>query len=172
MAPPDKLRLQAFKFGRTVFDLTLTPDGLWIKTDEDPDRREKVVPASLNAAAFVREWAWFNGGFFASEGLVVQPGGPGTMIIHKSLDDGRAIVCDVDRPTLTPRRYRMTDPAGRVRFTLTLEDYRLFNGIAWPTKLTAESEQGTIVVEMREVEINGELPDRAFVPPPRAEKRP
>src|SRR5215207_7588135 len=47
MEPPGKLRLRAWKFGQAVFDLTLTPDGLWVMTPQDPNRREKVLPASL-----------------------------------------------------------------------------------------------------------------------------
>ena len=38
MAPPEKLRLRAWKFGRAVFDLTLTEAGLWVMTPQDAGR--------------------------------------------------------------------------------------------------------------------------------------
>src|SRR5262245_46809970 len=34
MAPPDRFRMRAWKFNQAVFDLTLTPDGLWILTPD------------------------------------------------------------------------------------------------------------------------------------------
>jgi outer membrane lipoprotein-sorting protein len=78
----------------------------------------------------------------------------------------------VDRPTLTPRKYSMLDERGRTRFTLSLEQYRQFGQVVWPTKLTAVSESGTVEIELRDVEINPELEETAFVPPRRAEKLP
>jgi len=38
--------------------------------------------------------------------------------------------------------------------------------------MTARSDDGTISVALREVELNGELAEGAFVPPKRAEKLP
>ena len=39
MAPPGRVRLRAWKFNQAIFDLTLTPDGLWVLTPDDPARR-------------------------------------------------------------------------------------------------------------------------------------
>ena len=94
-------------------------------------------------------------------------------IIRPPDDDGMRVVCLVDRRTLAPQEYRLLDPTGRVRFTLQLEDYFLFEGgIAWPRRLTAVSDEGRIVVEMRQVELNQELAPAAFKPPRKAEKQP
>ena len=38
MAPPGRVRLRAWKFNQAVFDLTLTPEGLWVLTPDDPGR--------------------------------------------------------------------------------------------------------------------------------------
>jgi hypothetical protein len=170
MAPPDRLRLRAWKFNQAVFDLTLTPDGLWVVTPDDPSRRQKVLPASLSAAQLGREWALLSGSFFGDPGLTVRDAGD-RLVVSRSLDDGRTVMCDVDRGTLTPRRYRMFDPAGRARFTLTLGDYGVFNGIAWPTRLDARSGEGRIGIRLDDVELNGELAPNAFKPPRRAEKQ-
>jgi hypothetical protein len=171
MAPPDRLRLRAWKFSQAVFDLTLTPDGLWVMTPDDPARREKVLPASLSAAQLGREWALLSGSFFGDPGLKVRTASD-AVVVTKSLDDGRAVVCDVDRRTLTPRRYRLLDPAGRTRFTLRLSQYGLFGGIPWPTRLNAVSEDGRIGIVLKDVELNGEVAPNAFKPPRRAEKQP
>jgi outer membrane lipoprotein-sorting protein len=169
MAPPDRLRMQAMKFGQTVFDLTLIPDGAWIRTSDDRSRRDRIMPAGRSAAEFSREWSWFIGGFFVLPDLQAQTTAS-RMIVRRKLQDGRMIVCEVDRATLTPVRYAMADPGGGTRFTLTLANYRIIDGIYWPTRLTAISEGGRIDIQMNEVELNQPLSERAFVPPRRAEK--
>jgi hypothetical protein len=80
---------------------------------------------------------------------------------------------DVDRATLTPRRYRMLDPAGRERFTLALEEYQQFDGgVAFPTRFTASSDEGGIFVALHDVEMNQPPSPDAFTPPRRAERQP
>ena len=170
MAPPDRLRLRAWKFNQAVFDLTLTPQGLWVVAPDDPSRRQKVLPASLGAAQLGREWALLSGSFFDDPALAVRGAGD-RLAVSRTLEDGRTVVCDVDRRTLTPRRYRMFDPAGRGRFTLTLSDYAVINGVVWPQRLEARGDDGRIGVRMTDVELNGELAPNAFKPPRRAEKQ-
>jgi outer membrane lipoprotein-sorting protein len=169
MAPPDKLRLRAWKFGQAVFDLTLTPDGLWVMTPDDPGRREKVLPASLSAAQFGREWALLNGRFFLQGDLITATEGK-WLVVRRRLEDGRTVACRVDRATLTPRHYEMYDAAGRSRFRFALADYSLIDGVPWPAKLAARSDQGNIDIRLKDVELNQELAPSAFKPPRRAEK--
>ena len=170
MAPPDRLRLRAWKFGQAVFDLTLTEEGLWIMTPDDPGRREKVLPASVSAAQFAREWALLNGQFFTAPDLATRTDG-NRLLVRRDLEDGRTITCAVDRPTLTPRSYVMRDGAGCPRITLALSDYQVVNEVPWPMRLDARSGDGRITVRMKEVDLNGELSAAAFRPPRRAEKR-
>jgi outer membrane lipoprotein-sorting protein len=169
MAPPDRLRLRAWKFGQAVFDLTLTPDGLWVMAPEDPERREKVLPATLSAAQFGREWAVLNGGFFLQNDLTTG-GDAKWLTVRRRVEDGRTILCRVDRATLTPRQYEMRDPQGVLRLRLTLGDYRVLNETPWPTRLNARSGDGRIDIRLKEVELNQQLPPNAFKPPRRAEK--
>lgn len=170
MEPPHRLRMRAWKFGQAVFDLTLTPDGLWVLTSGDSGRREKVLPATLSAAQFGREWAALNGRFFLEPDLVT--GGEGKWLTaRRTLDDGRRVTCRVDRLTLTPRDYEMRDVQGRRRFRFALSHYQPVHGIPWPMKLAARSADGDIEVRLKDVELNGELAPNAFKPPRRAEKR-
>src|SRR5205085_684147 len=94
MAPPDRLRLRAWKFNQAVFDLTLTQGGLWVVAPDEPSRREKVLPASLSAAQFGREWAMLNGGFFLQPDLVTEGSG-NSLVVRRTVEDGRTIVCRV-----------------------------------------------------------------------------
>ena len=169
MAPPEKLRLRAWKFGQAVFDLTLTDEGLWVMAPQDPGRREKVLPASLSAAQFGREWAMLNGSYFLEPDLSARTEGR-WLLVGRRLEDGRAVVCRVDRATLTPRRYEMRDPQGRLRFRFGLGGYRVFEGIPMATRLAARSPDGKIDIRLREVGLNEELAPTAFRPPRRAEK--
>jgi hypothetical protein len=66
----------------------------------------------------------------------------------------------------------MLDDTGKQRFSLTLDHYKQFDQIAWPTRLTAVSDSGTVEIELHDIQINPELPASAFIPPHRAEKLP
>jgi len=169
MAPPDRLRLRAWKFGQAVFDLTLTPEGMWVMAPDDPNRREKVLPASLSAAQFGREWAMLNGGFFLQSDLTTS-GDAKWLDVRRRVEDGRTILCRVDRATLTPRHYEMRDTEGVIRLRLALTNYQLVNGTPWPMKLNARNGDGRIDIRLKEAGLNQDLPPNAFKPPRRAEK--
>ena len=169
MRPPDSVRMRAWKFSQAVFDLTLTPDGLWIEAPRDQKGREKVMPASLSAAKMARAWSVMSGEFFCDAGARVEDHGGPSICVERMMQ-GQRIVCEVERATLTPRRYFVIDRDGVERFALSLERYELIGGIAWPVRLSARSEKGRIGIELKEVELNGELAPNAFVPPRRAEK--
>jgi outer membrane lipoprotein-sorting protein len=170
-ASPDRLRLQASKMSHKLFDLTLNPDGLFVQID-DPSRKDKLIPASISAARFAREWSMFNGGLFDATDLTTRDAGPRTLVVSRMLADGRRVTCEVDKPSLTARSYSLNDPAGGQRFSLTIPEYRLVAGVPYPQHMIAVSDQGTIDIEMRDVELNVELAEGAFVPPTRAQRQP
>lgn len=171
MAPPEKsVHLRAWKFNQPVFDLTLIPRGLWIESPRDEARRQALLPASLSAAKVAKVMAALGGGLLEGPDVrVIDPGGA-RFEIRKPLGDGQTLSEEIDRATLTVRRYRLVDPVGRVRFSLLLQQYHDLGGIVWPTRLVASSGNGDIELELREVELNAPLPEHAFDPPPRAEK--
>jgi hypothetical protein len=174
MQPPERARLRAWKFGQAVFDLTITPEGLWLESSQDSSQQaEQIRSAGTNAAQVTRAWSLLNGGFFDQPGLDAWNDG-GQLVVRRAARAGEpAVVCRVDRDTLTPRGYEMLDDAGAVRFSLVLDRYHDFNGIVWPRRITATSrEAGRIVVELADVTLNEEPPTGAFVPPRRAEKLP
>jgi hypothetical protein len=172
MRPPERARIRAWKFGRAVFDLTVTPEGVWVVSPEDSKRREQIRSAGVSAGQLARTWAVLSGGFFDEGGLKTELT-DGRMLVRREASGGEpAVVCEVDRRTLTPRKYSMLDDRGATRFTLTMDRYRQFGDVVWPMRLVAVSDGGTVEVELREVDVNPELPGAAFTPPRRAEKLP
>jgi hypothetical protein len=163
MQNPGYIRLRSWKFNRAVFDLTLKPEGLWVMTLDDPKRKKQVLPASVSAADFLKQWAWFNGEMFRKPNLQSRIDG------HTLVLKADSVICEVHRATLTPRRYLFTGDGSQ--FELLMDRYVSINGILWPTLLTASGPMGKIVIEQRNVELNTELAPNAFVPPRRAEKR-
>ena len=169
-APPDRLRLRAWKLGRAVFDLTLTPDGLWLFTPEDPSMRNKVRGAGLDAGRIARQWSMLSGALFERDDLVVS--GHARELEVAAPRAQPPLVCYVDRRTLVPTRYQLRDPDRTVRFFLDLSDYREIVGISYPHRLDAKSDSGQIAIHFEDVELNQDLAPAAFVPPKRAEKLP
>ena len=155
MKLPDSVRMRAWKMGQAVFDLTITPAGLWIESPPDPNRRGQILPASLNTAKMARAWSIVSGQFFCGDLTVVDVGGP-CFRVERNID-GQHIVCQVDRATLTPERYSVIDSEGISRFTLSLDHYQIINGIVWPTRILAWSRGSRITIELKEAELNGEL---------------
>lgn len=167
---PERVRLRAWKLGQAVFDLTLTPEGVWMLV-ADKSRRAEILPAGGNAAKFLGGWAMLHQDFY-NEDLLVVGETPEMLTLRKPLPEGGAIEAEIDRATLTVRRHRVLDDAGNERFVLEYERYRLVSGIPWATRLLAGGEQGRIQVDLDEVQLNGEMTTNAFVPPRRAEKLP
>ena len=172
MSLPDRsVRLQAWKFNQKVLDLTSTPRGLWIELPQDESRRQRVLPARMSAAQFAHALSLFNGEVF-EKARVADAGGP-RFEVRKSLDQGQTLIAVIDRATLTVREYQLTDPAGVVRFTLTADRYIMQPaGIPWSSHMVARSDSGRIDMDLREIELNGELPPTAFVPARGAEQMP
>ena len=112
------------------------------------------------------------GGFFADSHLHVVRSTNSHLLVEKAQSDGTKILCDIDRPTLTPRRYRLLDDKGATRFELTLDRYAQFGDAVWPRRVQAVSDRGEILIDLKAIEINGEIPAQAFKPPRRAEKLP
>jgi hypothetical protein len=53
--PPDHTRLRAWKFGQAIFDLTVTPDGVWMIAPQDSDRRDEIKRAGRDRRRFRKD---------------------------------------------------------------------------------------------------------------------
>jgi outer membrane lipoprotein-sorting protein len=169
MEPPERARLRAWKFGQAVFDLTLSDGSLWLVAPSDSSRRDDIRRAGASAGELARTFSSLLGRYFDSADLTATDEGS-TFRFSQRRADGTTLSCDVDRRTLTPRRYMLVDSGNQRRFTLTLDRYAIIDDVAWPQRVTADSESGRVQVDLRNVEINSELAPGAFKPPKRAEK--
>jgi len=164
---PGYLRLRAWKFNQAVFDLTLTPEGLWTMIGRDA---ESDVAAKLTPAEIGRAWQLLAGEFFrkaiemssSSRGHVVEGRGA----------NGAMVRCVIDRRTLVPERFDSMDDAGVIRASLLLDRYRAIGEHVWPMRMTFQSDAGSVIIQMRDIEINQDVPAGAFTPPSRATRQP
>jgi hypothetical protein len=170
LAPPDRARVQAFKFGQTVFDLTVLPTGAWLEASDHGGGRAAVAGAT--AARVTRGLSLLGGGFFNDPATTGHDDGD-QLLLTRPRPGEPTIVCHVERATLVPRRFELVDDAGRVRFTLSLESYQpAAGGALWPRRVVADGDGGRAVVTLDDADVNGGLPPAAFDVPPRAGRLP
>ena len=84
--------------------------------------------------------------------------------------DGTPVRCEIDRATLTPRRFILETENGVLE--LLLSRYEQVGDIAWPNRLDFRAPDGAITVRFSDVELNEDLSDLAFDPPSRAVRQP
>jgi hypothetical protein len=167
------LRLRAWKFGTPVFDFTARNDGVWLWTSE-----ARPMAADLNGllgrgAGTDGRWV---GDAFDSRWLrrtssdVIRDVGGRTFELQRNADDGDWTL-EIDKRTATVRavHFQMTDRSAE--HVLKFENFRMIDGIAWPTRLIAEGENGQITLRLHEVELNTGVEASVLQPPTRATKR-
>lgn len=160
------LRLRAWKFNHAAFDLTLTPDGLWLMMGAGDDDEQPQISAEHIASA----WSLLSGDFFHTAEEVSSTSRE--HIVRGRDAAGATVRCIIDRRTLTPTRFDYIDSTGTARASLQLQRYRDVDGHLWPMRMAFDSDEGSIVIIMRDIEINAEVPDAAFRPPARAVRQP
>lgn len=180
-AKPDRFRLQAWKLGQKLIDLTIREDGIWLWTDPRAERVRDTLPTGTSGAHFVTSWLGpllspFDTStveVLCGEGtrdrlLVVQWPIPPTVGAEPS---GFYWRVEIDRPTQTIRSMRVIDPQGATTQTITLDRYRMIGDTPWPTQWRADGKV-TMKVRMSEIELNPQLPPAAFKPARQATRRP
>lgn len=169
--PPHHLRLQGWKFAKKVLDLTVTPDGTWLEIGRDAGAgaEDGAALEGLDAHRLAEAWALATGDVLAGGLVQIDDAGGPTFEVRAALpeQDG-SVVYTVDRRTLTVRKCRVLDARGDVRHVMTLDRYRLIDGIVWPTRVAGTTGARRFVLELSDVQLNGVLVPVAFVPPPRA----
>jgi hypothetical protein len=168
----DRVRLRAWKLGTAVFDLTMTPEGVWLLTPDSASLRDKARSAGLTAKTLAENLSLLGGDLFLREDLVVSDAGNTLTVSSPPAADGTHVRCEIERRTLVPRRYVLLDRNNTARFSMDLSDYRMIGDIPFASRYLAVSDEGKIAIALREVELNTDLAENAFVPPRRAEKLP
>ncbi|MEM1355735.1 MAG: hypothetical protein AAGH88_12740 [Planctomycetota bacterium] len=169
-----RLRLRAWKLGRAVFDLTRDGEALWLWTRESLASSEDRVP-SVNAEQVGLGWSLLSGRMFRNPPQQVVTGSPILVTFELDPDSGTTARLLVDPATATVRRYEVVSPDGIVRQALGSDRHRLIDGQPIATRIMGQGagEDGSsFMLELTEVELNGELPAEAFTPPRNAQRRP
>ncbi|MDP1662854.1 MAG: hypothetical protein Q8L55_13145 [Phycisphaerales bacterium] len=168
--PPGKVRLRAWKFGHAVFDLTLRDGQGWVFVPDEGPTAGKMSVESTPAQRVGEALELLGPSYFRT----ARPaGGDKTTLIAEGTAMGRDNVeCEIDRLTLTPRRFVLGAAGGGSSSELRLERYRLVGDVVWPTRLRLRSPSGEVVATLREVELGGDVPAGAFTPPQRAKALP
>lgn len=168
------LRLRTWKIAATVFDLTVRPDGVWVTASDEATKRNPSGVAALKPEQLSQGWSLFMGGFFAQPNAEIVEDSAAVFSVRRRMDDGTHITARVDKSTLNPLDYTVTDTSGVVRQTITLSRYAQIgpDKLPIPMRITAAGPDGTIEVRLEDAEVNGEIEDAVFVPPPRAVRQP
>lgn len=176
--PPSHLRMRAWKFSQAIFDITMNADGLfvWTKKGNASDggnaatrsQVERLTHESLIQAASLlpgfchyADWEFVN---VDDRTLLIQE--------KASHPQSGRLRCGIDKSTLTRTRCEYWDGQGESRQTLLFDQYRSFGDIVWPMHLEGSGEAGSFELVFDRVELNTDLPQRAFSPPRRAVKQP
>ncbi len=179
-----RVRLRAWKLGRSVLDLTLAEGAVWLVAPENSPLNNRGTPSSdlptppADAAASPAQPARriaaaldFIGPRFFQAATVV---GSSATTITAAGPGADNTTCEIDRATLTPRVFMRGGAEGRsaVAGDLRLSEYRLIGTIPWAHRLRLSGPGGAADVLMSDVELNGDLPAGAFTPPVRARRLP
>lgn len=185
--PPERLRVRAWKFGRAAFDITVVGGELWAVLPEEMGGGAEL-DRNTEAAGTETDWASrllvFVDPAFFREAVVVDGATDARTLTVRSdeVDDGEiglerrsnadthggGLVCEIDRPTLTVRRFTMPGASGR---EILLSDYELIDGVAWPGRIAVRGPDGSVSIRLESTEFNATLPEGAFTPPRRAVRR-
>ena len=170
--PPQHFRLRAWKFSQAVLDITMNPDGLFVFSRRG--RGDNAAPETrLTREALTQAVSLLPG--FAGGGVWQVDDAPGAPVFSRSrpLPAGSGtLTCSIDKETLTTVGCYVRDDADAVRQRVDFHDYRVVGSVVWPMRLSGEGASGSFEVLFDRVEVNPELPQRAFVPPRRATKQP
>src|SRR6185437_6099873 len=149
------VRLRAWKFGRAIFDFTMTQKGVWIVLPDDASLRQRVHDSQAGVTKLADTFDVIDGALFSRPDVKTQSSGE-WLICPDVINDVR-IHCEIDRQTLTPRKYTILDPQGVARFTMELSKYRVIDGIPFACKYVAAGDMGVITISLDDVDLNTEL---------------
>jgi outer membrane lipoprotein-sorting protein len=171
LAPPDRARVRAWKFGQAVLDLTMVRHETWVFSQRSDEGADRLRSSIADAQIALREWVRMLSSSFDEHGTARELGAEISVTSHAKL--GGSMIAFIDRRTLTPRQYVLRDENDREHFTLTLDRYRAIGdgNVVWPMRIKAKSRTGTIRIDLRDVELNV-APPNAFKPPARAGRLP
>jgi hypothetical protein len=164
--PPERLRLRAWKFGQAVFDLTLADGKVWVLVPEEGPTAGRMDVEKMPARQVGDALRLLGPEYFRAARPI--GGDKNTLIVQGAPLDQREVRCEIDRKSLTPRRYVVAGGSNPSNSELKLDDYTMAGGLPWPRRMRLRSPSGDVLIRIHELEINGEVQPGAFRPPSRA----
>jgi outer membrane lipoprotein-sorting protein len=161
---PDRLRVRAWKLGQAVFDLTITPRGVWqyVPREEAKESTRVTYSVADHLLELIGNALPANDGRTQLTEKLVR--------VSRTTESCMVETRDYDRRTLTLQRIEQVGEDGTGRLVLAFDAYRALGEHVWPGRIEANSVYGTVSIRFGEVEVNADLPDAAFTPPARAEQ--
>ena len=116
-----RARVRAWKLGQAVFDITVTPQGVWLFTG-----REEARPSLPGVTRAVRQWVSYFGGSYA-DGQAAPPAGDErffTISSNASAGESDATLrVTIDRLWAAPVRFELIAAPQPPRFAMTMGLY-------------------------------------------------
>ncbi len=168
--PPRRARLRAWKFGRAVLDLTIIDGGVWLVAPEDQSPSHRIDPQRTPARQVSDAIGLLGPAYFRAAHMVAT--GASTFTVSGPALGRDDLLCEIDRATLTPRRFFAPGDPGAGYIEMCFEDYALVENIPWALTMRFHGSGGEIVIRLHDIELNGEIAAGAFVPPQQAIRLP
>ena len=163
---PGYFRLRAWKFSQPVFDVTLTPQGLWVFA---ADRAGGDPLQSLPAERIVDAWSLLSAGIVDPSWDPLPDLDERRFRVGKDVSSSDAPAnCAIDRSTFTILECEFRTEEHDGTLALMMDHYKLIDGHVWPRRIEAVSDQGRVTLLLDDVSINAEISEGAFRPPRRA----
>lgn len=162
---PGYFRLRAWKLSQPVFDVTLTPQGLWIfaadLTGGDPLR-------SLPAERIVDAWSILSAGIVDPSWDPLPDLDSRRFRVGKDVSSDAPANCAIERSTFTIRECEFVAGENAAKLALRMDRYKVIDGHVWPLRIDLLSDHGQVTLLLDDVSINEEVSEVAFQPPRRA----
>lgn len=179
LQPPGKMRMIATKLGSVVFDLTMTPKGLWLYAPSRNSQQRNLKRIGAQISSGIGLWMGMLTGKISKPNSSVKAKGD-QLIMTRTLDNNQTLVGRIARNTLTLRRCAILNKAGQKVFELIMNHYRRFplsgnhtgdnkNNFVWPMRIVFKGPSGIFKIKIDDINLNS-APDTAFNPPSRASK--
>jgi len=165
LAPPAAARIRAWKIGRPVFDLLLRDGRLWFAMGDGEDSMERARSLGLSPRALADAISLITTQAITHDSTAVEITSENMILKRPSWQNDLILHGEIDRASLTARRYSVVDASGVERYQLLLEDYAIVDGHPVPTRISGMGDSGRFVLHLSGVEVNGALEAAAFIPP-------
>jgi hypothetical protein len=170
MAPPDRVRLRAWKVGHAVLDVTSDAGAVWVDSPPAPDGRAGTETLGVAPDDLARGLLLMPAWAFVAEVPARAERHAGRYVFELSTDLGD-LTCEVAERTLAVRRWSMAGDAHGDR-TLELSDHRLVGGVPWAHEAMLRAGGRSIRLRLRNVDLAHQPDPRAFTPPAGARRLP